>query len=235
MFAAVDMTSADALITVWRAKYRYGFWRPITAVNLADSDGNPATTADPNWVPLVVTPAYPEYPSGYNVLTAAFTGLRMGELIALRCLAAHGDIVATTNLRKEWSAGTIIAGLSALHPEFYPAPLKEETVSPGRKYFTAINSGYLTKPELLALNGLCGNVLHRGSMKKLLSSAKPPQLSLSDVAAAVNKLQTLLSIHTTLLVDGNTILICTMKNIQNNDKVQVALGTRDQPIVQTFA
>jgi hypothetical protein len=166
----------------------------------------------------------------HGALTREFCFLQLRmlcELIALGCLAAHGDIVATTNLRKEWSAGTIIAGLSALHPEFYPAPLKEETVSPGRKYFTAINSGYLTKPELLALNGLCGNVLHRGSMKKLLSSAKPPQLSLSDVAAAVNKLQTLLSIHTTLLVDGNTILICTMKNIQNNDKVQVALGTRD--------
>lgn len=74
MFAAVDMTSADALITVWHAKYRYGVWRPITAINLADTDGNPATIADPTWVPLVPTPAYPEYPSGYNVLTAAFTG-----------------------------------------------------------------------------------------------------------------------------------------------------------------
>jgi hypothetical protein len=74
MFAAIDMTSADALITVWRAKLFYGFWRPITAINLADTDGNPATIADPNWEPLVATPAYPEYPSGYNVLTAAFTG-----------------------------------------------------------------------------------------------------------------------------------------------------------------
>jgi hypothetical protein len=74
MFAAVDMTSADALITVWHAKLLFGWWRPITAINLADADGNPATTADPNWKPLVPTPAYPEYPSGYNVLTAAFTG-----------------------------------------------------------------------------------------------------------------------------------------------------------------
>jgi hypothetical protein len=74
MFAAVDMSSADGLITVWHAKLRYGLWRPITAINLADTDGNPATIADPTWTPLVVTPAYPEYPSGYNVLTAAFTG-----------------------------------------------------------------------------------------------------------------------------------------------------------------
>jgi len=74
MFAAVDMASADALITVWHAKLLYGLWRPITAINLADTDGNPATIADPNWVPLATTPAYPEYSSGYNVLTAAFTG-----------------------------------------------------------------------------------------------------------------------------------------------------------------
>jgi hypothetical protein len=74
MFAAVDMSVADALITVWRAKYVYGFWRPITAINLADTDGNPATTADPTWVPLLTTPAYPEYPSGYNVVAATTTG-----------------------------------------------------------------------------------------------------------------------------------------------------------------
>ena len=36
------MSVADAIITVWRAKYDYGFWRPITAINLADTDGNPA-------------------------------------------------------------------------------------------------------------------------------------------------------------------------------------------------
>jgi hypothetical protein len=70
MFAAVDMSVADAIVTVWRAKYDFGFWRPITAINLADTDGNPATTADPTWVPLLVTPPYPDYPSGYNAFNA---------------------------------------------------------------------------------------------------------------------------------------------------------------------
>ena len=68
MFAAIDMSVADAVISVWRAKYDYGFWRPITAINLADTDGNPATAPDPDWVPLLTTPHYPEYPSGYNVV-----------------------------------------------------------------------------------------------------------------------------------------------------------------------
>jgi hypothetical protein len=74
MFAAADMSTADAIITVWRAKYLYGLWRPVTAINLADTDGNPATTADPNWVPLLVTPPYPDYSSGYNAVSATTTG-----------------------------------------------------------------------------------------------------------------------------------------------------------------
>jgi len=70
MFAAVDMSVADAEITVWHAKYVYGFWRPITAINLADTDGNPDTAPDPSWVPLFNTPNYPEYPSGYNAFNS---------------------------------------------------------------------------------------------------------------------------------------------------------------------
>jgi hypothetical protein len=73
MFAAADMSAADAIISVWYAKYVYGFWRPSTAINLADTDGNPATDPDPSWVPLRPDPAYPEYPSGYNGFAAAVT------------------------------------------------------------------------------------------------------------------------------------------------------------------
>jgi hypothetical protein len=61
------------LISVWHAKYLYGFWRPITAITLADTDDNPATSADPSWTPLLTTPPYPDYVSGYSGLTGAFT------------------------------------------------------------------------------------------------------------------------------------------------------------------
>jgi hypothetical protein len=73
IFAAINMSVADAEITVWHAKYVYGFWRPITAINLADTDGNPNTVADPSWVPLIATPNYPEYPSGYNAYNSTLT------------------------------------------------------------------------------------------------------------------------------------------------------------------
>lgn len=71
MYAAADMTMTDALITAWRAKLVYGFWRPSTAIQLADTDGNPATAADPAWTPLLVNPPYPDYVSGYNAIAAA--------------------------------------------------------------------------------------------------------------------------------------------------------------------
>jgi DNA-binding NarL/FixJ family response regulator len=53
------------------SQVRRRVWRPITAINLADTDGNPATDPDPSWVPLVPTPPYPEYPSGFNGYAAA--------------------------------------------------------------------------------------------------------------------------------------------------------------------
>ena len=71
MFAAADMTTADAIISVWHAKYVHGYWRPITAINLADTDGNPATDPDRTWVPMIPTPPYPEYPSGYTAFASA--------------------------------------------------------------------------------------------------------------------------------------------------------------------
>jgi hypothetical protein len=73
LFAAVGMTTADAIISIWHAKYHYGFWRPVTAIALADTDGNPATTADPAWTALLATPPYPDYVSGYAGFIGAFT------------------------------------------------------------------------------------------------------------------------------------------------------------------
>ena len=76
MFAAVNMTTADAAITCWRAKFDNPFWRPVTAIRQAAIDGNPATTADRTWTPLAETPPYPDYTSGHQCLTASVaTGL----------------------------------------------------------------------------------------------------------------------------------------------------------------
>ena len=59
LLAMTDLVGADALINCWNDKYHYSFWRPITAIRLADTDGNPATVADPTWMPLIATPPFP--------------------------------------------------------------------------------------------------------------------------------------------------------------------------------
>jgi hypothetical protein len=71
-FALLNMTVTDTYITCWRAKYDQPFWRPITAIREADTDGNPATAPDAAWTPLIDTPPYPDWPSGHGCLTSAY-------------------------------------------------------------------------------------------------------------------------------------------------------------------
>jgi membrane-associated phospholipid phosphatase len=71
LLASLDVAMADAAIGCWDAKYYYHFWRPITAIREAASDGNPLTTPDPNWAPMFATPAHPDYPSGHSCVSGA--------------------------------------------------------------------------------------------------------------------------------------------------------------------
>ena len=70
-FAMLYLTQADALISVWDDKARWSFWRPITAIREAATDGNAKTEADPEWLPLIPTPPYSEHPSGHLGLSAS--------------------------------------------------------------------------------------------------------------------------------------------------------------------
>ncbi len=67
LFALMNMAMADGYISSFDTKYLYNFWRPITAIRAADTDGNPATTKDGTWTPLVVTPPIPDHDSAHAV------------------------------------------------------------------------------------------------------------------------------------------------------------------------
>ena len=71
LLAQVNLAMSDAMLGCWDAKYTYAFWRPITAITLADTDNNPDTIADPNWTPLIPTPPFPEYPSAHSCASGA--------------------------------------------------------------------------------------------------------------------------------------------------------------------
>jgi hypothetical protein len=70
LFVETSMASADALIACFNDKAYWNVWRPQTAIRLAGTDGNPATSPDPDWLSLYQTPGYPDHPSGYNCYTA---------------------------------------------------------------------------------------------------------------------------------------------------------------------
>jgi hypothetical protein len=77
-FALMNVAGADARIACWDAKYTFNFWRPVTAIQRADEDGNPTTEGDPAWTPLIDTPNHPEYVSAHATLsTAMATVLRL--------------------------------------------------------------------------------------------------------------------------------------------------------------
>jgi hypothetical protein len=73
LFALASMSIADALITSWNTKNLYVNWRPITAINEGNNDGNPLTVGDPGWLPLINTPNYPDHSSGANCFTGSVT------------------------------------------------------------------------------------------------------------------------------------------------------------------
>jgi PAP2 superfamily len=70
LFAVLNLSFADSAIAFYDAKYHYQLWRPITAIRLADTDGNPATVGDPTWTPFAVTAADPSYPGAHSTISA---------------------------------------------------------------------------------------------------------------------------------------------------------------------
>ena len=72
LLAMVFVAAGDAGIACFDAKYHFMSWRPVQAIQRADTDGNPRTAADPAWQPLLNV-NHPEYPSGHACLTGAVT------------------------------------------------------------------------------------------------------------------------------------------------------------------
>src|ERR1700740_618300 len=72
LFALLNLSLADSVIAFYDAKYAYNLWRPVTAIRAADTDDNPDTVADPNWLPEVGNTAPdPSYPGAHAVISAA--------------------------------------------------------------------------------------------------------------------------------------------------------------------
>jgi membrane-associated phospholipid phosphatase len=71
VFATLDVTLADATIALYDAKYHYRIWRPVTAIRLGNTIGNPRIVGDPDWTPLAVTAPDPSYPGAHSTISEA--------------------------------------------------------------------------------------------------------------------------------------------------------------------
>ena len=106
LFALVDMALADAYIAGWDSKIYYNFWRPYSAIRNAASDGNDATTADPDWEPAEPTPPVPDYPSTHSALgNAASTVLAtiLGDNTAFSFTSPTGIPGSNTRIFQSFS------------------------------------------------------------------------------------------------------------------------------------
>jgi membrane-associated phospholipid phosphatase len=89
-FAALNLAFADSTIAFYDAKYAYRLWRPVTAIRMADTDGNPGTVADPAWTPLSPTAPDPSYPGAHATISAA------GAHVLAAFFGDRGSLVVTS-------------------------------------------------------------------------------------------------------------------------------------------
>jgi hypothetical protein len=85
------MAINDSLVASFFNKYHYNFWRPETAIHEGDTDGNPKTEADPNFIPFIVTPCFPSYPSNHG------SGSNGGAEVLRRLYGEGGHAITISN------------------------------------------------------------------------------------------------------------------------------------------
>jgi hypothetical protein len=138
LYALLNAAMSDGFVAGWYAKYRYHWWRPVTAIPRAASDGNPATIADPTWTSLLPTPEHPEYPSTHSVLSATAAGV-------LDCTLGEDRAgVTVTGDGRWWRAARHYPGFQATARE-----VAESRVYAGA-HFRSANEAGLTQGRWIA-------------------------------------------------------------------------------------
>jgi hypothetical protein len=107
LLAMLTVAFADAGIACFDTKYHYLFWRPQSAIPLADTDGNPATEADAAWTPVVPTPNHPEYPAGHGCATSAIAETMRG-FFGTKKIAFEWDSTVTNTTRQYASTDDLL-------------------------------------------------------------------------------------------------------------------------------
>ena len=116
LFALLNISLADTAIAFFDAKYTYNFWRPVTAIRLAATDGNPQTDPDPTWLPLgTKTAPDPSYPGAHSAISkagATVLGFYFGDRFTFDVTSE--SLAGVTRHFTSFSAAAEEAGLSRI-------------------------------------------------------------------------------------------------------------------------
>jgi len=170
MLAQLSVAVADASIATWDTKYYYDFWRPVTAIQNADADGNPLTIQDGAWLPYIVTPPHPSYLSAHSAVAAAAAAIleaNLGTGIGF-CLT----IAANNRCWSDFDAAALDAANSRLWGGIHYRFDNEAGLALGAKVaaFTLASPTFGAIPEpaswalMLTGFGLAGFALRRGKV-----------------------------------------------------------------------
>jgi hypothetical protein len=147
------------------------------------------------------------------------------EVFALACLCAHREIpeVRSKSLEKTYNVDQIIKRLSDLHPDFYPVPTIQvlDPLTSRVVRTVRVESGFLTKDDLLKLYGECGNYLHRGSVRQLLTKWEP-SIDFGQIKGWLAKIVQLLGHHEIKISQSDKSLFIFMSG-KNDGKVHWAI------------
>ena len=109
LMAVLYVSYVDAIGACFEAKYHYQTWRPVSAISMADADGNDATQMDATWTPVLATPNHPEYPAAHSCTSGS-----VGE--ALRHHYGSPDVTFTWDSTVTKTTRTY-AGIDAFNAE----------------------------------------------------------------------------------------------------------------------
>ena len=117
LFAALNVALADAAIACWDCKYRFDFWRPVTAIRADRVFADPALDSDPDWEPLLDTPPFPAYTSGHSSFSAAAAAV-LAEFFgsdAIRFESTSEGLAGVVRRFDSFTAAAQEAGLSRIY------------------------------------------------------------------------------------------------------------------------
>ena len=201
--AVTTAAEADAMIAVMDAKYKYAFWRPITAIRNGDNDRNAATERDATWQPIDNTPMHPEYPCAHCIVSSALASAVEAMLgtadipeVTMTSTTAPGVTHRWTNLHAyadEVAAARIAAGFHYTildrgrsgHGQANRRPYSQDGHAAIGANFSAVNSERGCLPAnclapchthiALALRRSCSQTRLRACSLHLLSTRNVPQ------------------------------------------------------------